>query len=40
MLFVLRILKLGILRVPPIQIPSKKGKNFEFCPANFTVEHT
>jgi hypothetical protein len=26
----LRILKFDILRVPPIQIPTKKGKNLEF----------
>jgi hypothetical protein len=25
-----RILKFGILRVPPIQVPPKKGKNLEF----------
>jgi hypothetical protein len=27
---ILRILKFDILREPPIQIPSKKGKNLEF----------
>jgi hypothetical protein len=32
-----KLLKFGILRVPPIQIPAKKGKNLEFCSANFTV---
>jgi hypothetical protein len=35
---ILRILKFGILRVPPIQLPPKKGKNLEFCSANFTVD--
>jgi hypothetical protein len=34
----LKILKFDILRVPSIQIPPKKGKNLEFCTANFTVE--
>jgi hypothetical protein len=33
-------LKFGILRVPPIQIPPKKGQNLEFGKANFTLEHT
>jgi hypothetical protein len=31
------MLKFDILRVPPIQILPKKGKNLEFCSANFTV---
>jgi hypothetical protein len=34
---ILKILKFDILRVPPIQIPPKKGKNLEFCSANFTA---
>jgi hypothetical protein len=33
-------LKFGILRVPPIQIPTKKGKNLEFGYANFTLART
>jgi hypothetical protein len=37
---ILKILKFDILRVPPIQISPKKGKNHEFCSANFTVEQT
>jgi hypothetical protein len=34
----LRILKFDILRVPPMQIPSKKGKNLEFCLKKIIVE--
>jgi hypothetical protein len=34
---ILKILKFYILRVPSIQILPKKGKNFEFKSANFTV---
>jgi hypothetical protein len=31
-------LKFAILRVPPIQIPTKKGKILKFGEANFTKE--
>jgi hypothetical protein len=36
---ILGIQKCDILRVPPIQITTKKGKIVKFYQANFTLEH-